>query len=59
MGGQGRPLVSLPSWSSRRLSSALRRDVPSEPDPGPADLLGLELEFMTRSRKGSRIHSAR
>jgi hypothetical protein len=56
MGGQGRPLVSLPSWSSHRLSSALRRDVPSEPDPGPADLLGLELEFMTRSRKGSRIH---
>jgi IPT/TIG domain len=56
MGGQGRPLLSLPSWSSHRLSSALRRDVPSEPDPGPADLLGLELEFMARSLQGSRIH---
>ncbi len=56
MGGLGRPLLSLPSWSSHRLSSALRRDVPSEPDPGPADLLGLELEFMARSREGSRIH---
>jgi len=56
MGGQGRPLLSLPSWSSHRLSSALRRDVPSEPDPGPAGLLGLELEFMARSREGSRIH---
>ena len=56
MGGQGRPLLCLPSWSSHRLSSAVRRDVPSEPDPGPAGLLGLELEFMARSREGSRIH---
>lgn len=56
MGGQGRPLLSLPRWSNHRLSSAVRRDVPSEPDPGPAGLLGLELEFMARSREGSRIH---
>jgi hypothetical protein len=40
----------------RRLSKALRLHLPSDVPPGPAGLLGLELEFSVRSARGSRVH---
>jgi hypothetical protein len=40
----------------RRLSEAFRRHVPRAAAPGPAGLLGLELEFSVRFQQGARVH---
>ena len=40
----------------RRLSEAFRRHVPRAAAPGPAGLLGLELEFSVRFPQGARVH---
>jgi hypothetical protein len=54
--GEGRPVLAVLGRSDRRLSKALRLQVPSEVPPGPGGLLGLELEFSVRSARGSRVH---
>jgi Bacterial Ig-like domain (group 3)/IPT/TIG domain len=56
MAGEGRPVLAVPGRSDRRLSRALRVQVPSGVPPGPAGLLGLELEFSVRSAGGGRVH---
>ncbi len=56
MAGEGRPVLAVPGRSDRRLSKALRLQVPSEVPPGPGGLLGLELEFSVRSARGGRVH---
>jgi IPT/TIG domain len=42
--------------SDRRLGQALRLYVPREVTSGPGGLLGLELEFTVRSKRGGRVH---
>jgi HYR domain len=54
--GGGRPVLAVPGRSDRRLSEALRLQVPGEEPPGPGGLLGLELEFSVRSPRGGRVH---
>jgi HYR domain len=54
--GEGRPVLAVLSRRDRRLSKALRLQVPSEVPPGPGGLLGLELEFSVRSARGGRVH---
>jgi hypothetical protein len=49
-------VLAVPGRSDRRLSKALRLQVPGEVPPGPGGLLGLELEFSVRSARGSRVH---
>ncbi|HEY3035341.1 MAG TPA: HYR domain-containing protein [Streptosporangiaceae bacterium] len=56
MAGGGRPVLAVPGRSDRRLSKALRLQVPGEVPPGPGGLLGLELEFSVRSARGGRVH---
>ena len=56
MAGGGRPVLAVPGRSDRRLSKALRLQVPGEVPPGPGGLLGLELEFSVRSPRGGRVH---
>jgi hypothetical protein len=53
--GEGRPVLAVPGRSDRRLSKALRLQVPGEVPPGPGGLLGLELEFSVRSARGGRV----
>jgi hypothetical protein len=52
---ESRPVLAMLGRSDRRLSEALRLHVPGEVTPGPADLLGLELEFSVRSERGGRV----
>jgi HYR domain len=54
--GGGRPVLAVPGRSDRRLSKALRLQVPGEVPPGPGGLLGLELEFSVRSAQGGRVN---
>jgi hypothetical protein len=53
--GEGRPVLAVLDRSDRRLSKALRLQVPGEVPPGPGGLLGLELEFSVRSARGGRV----
>ena len=54
--GESRPVLAMIARSDRRLSEALRLQVPGEVTPGPGGLLGLELEFSVRSEQGGRVH---
>ena len=56
MAGEGRPVLAVLGRSDRRLSKALRLQVPSDVPPGPGGLLGLELEFSVRSARDGRVH---
>ena len=56
MAGEGRSVLAVLGRSDRRLSEALRLQVPGEVPPGPGGLLGLELEFSVRSARGGRVH---